>query len=128
MLAVGSWIDNWYTWTSIVACLVTVAGFALHHFAKTSVWLAARVTTPIIKPILNDVDSIKTSVGKLETLIESMHYQLHYNGGHSLRDQVRETHNIAISLDRQVDVLIEDVDQLKTEVAEHRGFHEGLKS
>jgi len=135
MLALAGWVNTWYVWTSIAACLIASLTFGLRHTGKISAWVVRRVGTVATEPIHDEVDDIVARMDKFESLLYSVHYQLHKNSGHSMYDDVQWIKQQTAGLvTKQADISVvvnelkDDVDELKTEVAEHRGFHQGLTS
>jgi uncharacterized protein YoxC len=91
-----------------------------------------RVGKVATEPVKHEVDDMSH---RMEKLLYGVHYQVHKNSGHSMYDDIQwirqQTAGLVI---RQADIgeavseLKDDVDELKTEVAEHRGYHQGLTS
>ena len=135
MIALSSWVNAWYIWTSIAACLIASLTFGLRHTGRISGWLVRRVGKVATEPVKHEVDDMSHRMEKLEALLYGVHYQVHKNSGHSMYDDIQwirqQTAGLVI---RQADIgeavseLKDDVDELKTEVAEHRGYHQGLTS
>jgi len=123
-------LQQWYFYGGLAAATLTVIALGSEHVRRGFKWLGAKMVitsvTQSVEPVNHrltdledELDSQDDRLDRIETMVQSILYEVKPNGGGSMKDAVN-------TLVKNQATIAEDVDRLKQDFAEHRGYHEGL--
>lgn len=113
--------NTWFGYLSnfffAAAGVITVAKVAARFFTKKS--------DAKVESFEKELASTKADMDeKFEQLLS----QHRTNGGSSSKDQWNRIQNLAESVDSKLDFLHREIDEIRQDFAEHKGFHKGLSA
>ena len=137
MLGVSGLLEQWYFYLGLAAASLTVYGLGREHAGRGWRWVTLKLFNSslqaTVQPVVAGVQTVEAGnaaqdarLDQMASSIEKILYELQPNGGGSIKDDVKALKGSVGELLENQKMVVLDVSTLKDQMAEHRGYHEGL--